>query len=59
MNQANESLNLPKFVVAKNKKEAEKSIRCFSSFGKAYVFRKHRYRPAEWKIYKIFKVIND
>lgn len=59
MSQTNESLNPPKFVVAKNKKEAEKSTRSFPSFGKAYVFRKKKYRPAEWKTYKIFKVTSD
>jgi hypothetical protein len=59
MSQANELLNPPKFVVARNKKEAEKSIHCFPSFGKAYIFRKNRYRPAEWKTYKIFKVTFD
>lgn len=59
MNQVNELLNPPKFVVARNKKEADKSTRYFSSFGKAYIFRKNRYRPAEWKTYKIFKVTSD
>jgi len=42
MSQANELLNPPKFVVARNKKEAEKSIHCFPSFRQSLYIQKEQ-----------------